>query len=109
MILRMLSKQGKFYFSVLQQHLTMYVVLNQVHLMCALYVNNYDALPEIGHACGHNLIAEAGVAVGLGVKAYLEATGSSGGITVLGTPAEEGGGGKILPIERVLLMTLMLL
>ena len=30
----------------------------------------YDALPEIGHACGHNLIAEAGVAAGLGVKAF---------------------------------------
>ena len=60
----------------------------------------YDALPEIGHACGHNLIAEAGVAAGLGVKAYLETTGSSGSITVLGTPAEEGGGGKILLIER---------
>ena len=66
--------------------------------MCV--VCEYDALPEIGHACGHNLIAEAGVAAGLGVKAYLETTGSSGSITVLGTPAEEGGGGKILLIER---------
>ena len=32
----------------------------------------YDALPEIGHACGHNLIAEAGVAAGLGIKAAME-------------------------------------
>ncbi|XP_071114151.1 peptidase M20 domain-containing protein 2-like [Haliotis cracherodii] len=55
----------------------------------------YDALPDIGHACGHNLIAEVGVAAGLGVKAALQATGSGGKITVLGTPAEEGGGGKI--------------
>ena len=55
----------------------------------------YDALPEIGHACGHNLIAEAGVAAGLGVKAFLEASGKQGTVTVMGTPAEEGGGGKI--------------
>ena len=60
----------------------------------------YDALPEIGHACGHNLIAEAGVAAGLGVKAFLEETGSSGRLTVLGTPAEEGGGGKVFMIEK---------
>lgn len=58
----------------------------------------YDALPELGHACGHNLIAEAGVAAVLAVKAALQAlpTGSNGRVTVLGTPAEEGGGGKIL-------------
>lgn len=55
----------------------------------------YDALPEIGHACGHNLIAEAGVAAGLGIKAFLEASGKQGMVTVMGTPAEEGGGGKI--------------
>ncbi|XP_067676316.1 xaa-Arg dipeptidase-like [Haliotis asinina] len=55
----------------------------------------YDALPEIGHACGHNLIAELGVAAGLGVKAALQATGMGGKLTVLGTPAEEGGCGKL--------------
>ena len=56
----------------------------------------YDALPEIGHACGHNLIAEAGVAAGLGLKAALESgNGIQGRLTVLGTPAEESGGGKI--------------
>ena len=62
----------------------------------------YDALPEIGHACGHNLIAELGVAVGLGVKAFLESKGGGtpGTITVMGTPAEEGAGGKIMLIER---------
>ena len=58
-------------------------------------VCEYDALPEIGHACGHNLIAEAGVAAGLGVKAFLKASGKKGTVTVMGTPAEEGGGGKI--------------
>ena len=62
----------------------------------------YDALPDIGHACGHNLIAEAGVAAGLGLKAALEACqgGLKGRVTVLGTPAEEGGGGKVLLIEN---------
>ena len=61
-------------------------------------VCEYDALPELGHACGHNLIAEAGVAAGVAVKAALQALppGSNGRVTVLGTPAEEGGGGKIL-------------
>lgn len=60
-------------------------------------VCEYDALPEMGHACGHHLIAEASVAAGLGVKAGLEACpGLEGRVTVLGTPAEEGGGGKIL-------------
>ncbi|XP_060596047.1 peptidase M20 domain-containing protein 2-like [Ruditapes philippinarum] len=56
----------------------------------------YDALPLIGHACGHNLIAEVGLASGIGIRAAL---GNSekplGKLTILGTPAEEGGGGKI--------------
>ncbi|XP_071134821.1 xaa-Arg dipeptidase-like [Mytilus edulis] len=61
----------------------------------------YDALPEIGHACGHNLIAEAGVAAGLGIKAAMEKmVKPCGRITVLGTPAEEGGGGKIDMINK---------
>ena len=61
----------------------------------------YDALPEIGHACGHNLIAEAGVAAGLGLKAALESNNSvKGRLTVMGTPAEEGGGGKIRLIKN---------
>ena len=60
----------------------------------------YDALPEIGHACGHNLIAEAGVAAGLGLKAALECSDApKGRLTVLGTPAEETTGGKINLIE----------
>ncbi|XP_067123762.1 xaa-Arg dipeptidase-like [Centruroides vittatus] len=56
----------------------------------------YDALPKIGHACGHNLIAEAGFAAAVAVKAVLEADSSIGGkLVVFGTPAEEAGGGKI--------------
>ena len=52
----------------------------------------YDALPEIGHACGHNLIAAAAVGAGLGVLSVLDEL--SGEIRVVGTPAEEKGGGK---------------
>ena len=56
----------------------------------------YDALPEIGHACGHNLIAEAGVAAGLGLKAALESSDApEGRLTIMGTPDEEGDGGKV--------------
>jgi len=55
----------------------------------------YDALPGIGHACGHNLIAMASIASFLGVVAALKAKGGSGRVRLLGTPAEEGGGGKI--------------
>jgi amidohydrolase len=53
----------------------------------------YDALPGIGHACGHNLIATSGVAAGL---AAAEVLGEGDGtIVVIGTPAEERGGGKV--------------
>lgn len=59
-----------------------------------------DALPGVGHACGHNLIAIAGVGVALAVKAALEKHDVSGKIILLGTPAEEGGGGKVVLMER---------
>jgi amidohydrolase len=54
----------------------------------------YDALPGIGHACGHNIIAAAGL--GAGLAAASVTTDSGGRVVILGTPAEEGGGGKIL-------------
>src|SRR4051812_4138254 len=53
----------------------------------------YDALPEIGHACGHNLIAAAGLGAFLAAASVADQVG--GEVTLLGTPAEEGGGGKI--------------
>jgi amidohydrolase len=53
----------------------------------------YDALPEIGHACGHNVIAAAGLGAGLAAASVAEQLG--GKVLILGTPAEEGGGGKI--------------
>jgi len=58
----------------------------------------YDALPEIGHACGHNIIAATAVGAGLALATVADDVGLS--VRVLGTPAEEGGGGKVLMLER---------
>ena len=58
----------------------------------------YDALPDIGHACGHNMIAAAGVGAGLALARVADDLGIT--VRVLGTPAEEGGGGKILMLEQ---------
>ncbi|HEX4867617.1 MAG TPA: M20 family metallopeptidase [Acidimicrobiales bacterium] len=57
----------------------------------------YDALPGLGHACGHNIIAAAGLGAGLAAARLAEEAG--GRVVVLGTPAEEGGGGKIQMIR----------
>lgn len=54
----------------------------------------YDALPGIGHACGHNIIGTAGAGAGAALADLVRDIGGS--VVVLGTPAEEGGGGKIL-------------
>src|SRR5690606_39239104 len=58
----------------------------------------YDALPVIGHACGHNIIGTAGVGAGIAAAAVADELG--GTVVVLGSPAEEGGGGKIVMAER---------
>jgi amidohydrolase len=58
------------------------------------FLCEYDALPEIGHACGHNVIAAAGAGAAAGLAAVLDQL--EGSIRVLGTPAEEGGGGKVI-------------
>src|SRR3989441_4841105 len=66
-----------------------------LHLaLCA----EYDSLPRIGHACGHNLIAA--IAVGAGIAAARVADDVGLTVSVVGTPAEERGGGKILLLER---------
>ena len=53
----------------------------------------YDALPDVGHGCGHNLIAISNLGAGFGAKARMQSL--PGRLVVIGTPAEEGGGGKI--------------
>jgi amidohydrolase len=58
----------------------------------------YDALPSIGHACGHNLIAGASVAAALALRPYVDELGIT--LKAIGTPAEEHGGGKALMLER---------
>jgi amidohydrolase len=60
----------------------------------------YDALPGIGHACGHNIIAAAAVGAGIAAASVADEVGLT--VKVIGTPAEERGdaGGKILLLER---------
>ncbi len=62
-------------------------------IVCA----EYDALPAIGHACGHNIIAASAVGAGIALANMADELGCR--ITVLGTPAEEGYGGKVDLIE----------
>jgi amidohydrolase len=57
----------------------------------------YDALPGVGHACGHNIIATSSVGAGVALAGLADELGIR--VTVLGTPAEEGGGGKIDLVE----------
>src|SRR3989475_6662217 len=61
-------------------------------------LGEYDARPGVGHACGHTVIATAGVGAGAALAA-LRATLPKGRIQVIGTPAEEGGGGKVKLIK----------
>lgn len=62
-------------------------------IICA----EYDALPGIGHACGHNIIAASSLGAGLALSELAEDLGIR--VTVLGTPAEESGGGKVDLLE----------
>lgn len=60
---------------------------------CIAILAEMDALPEMGHACGHNIIAAAAIGAALALRSCLPTTGAR--IAVLGTPAEELGIGKI--------------
>lgn len=57
------------------------------------YLCEYDALPEVGHGCGHNLIAGTSLAAGAALKSLIDELG--GEVRVIGTPAEENFGGKV--------------
>ncbi|MBI3953542.1 MAG: M20 family metallopeptidase [Chloroflexi bacterium] len=58
----------------------------------------YDALPKLGHACGHNIIGTAAVGAGVALKGAVDALGGS--VAVFGTPAEEVWGGKVPMVEK---------
>src|SRR5262250_596318 len=58
----------------------------------------YDCLPGIGHACGHNIIAATSIGAGIAAARVADDVGLT--VTVVGTPAEEAGGGKVLLLER---------
>lgn len=60
-----------------------------------IFCAEYDALPKIGHGCGHNLIATSSMAGFLGATQAIKELNLPGRVRILGTPAEEGGGGKV--------------
>lgn len=62
------------------------------------FLAEYDAVPGMGHSCGHNLMAAMSVGAGAGVRSVMDRLG--GKVSVFGTPAEEGGGGKVIMLEK---------
>ena len=58
-----------------------------------VFCAEYDALPDVGHACGHNIIAASSLGAAIGLAAVADEVGVT--VILLGTPSEEGGGGKI--------------
>lgn len=68
--------------------------------ICIGITAEYDALPELGHACGHNLIASSSLGAALALKKVMERESIKGEIRLIGTPAEEDGGGKIIMIDK---------
>ncbi|KAF4984720.1 hypothetical protein FZEAL_161 [Fusarium zealandicum] len=64
-----------------------------------IFCAEYDALPDIGHACGHNLIATSSLAGFIGLAGAIKQSGIEGRVRILGTPAEEGGAGKVKLLE----------
>ncbi|MBI4382014.1 MAG: M20 family metallopeptidase [candidate division NC10 bacterium] len=61
------------------------------------FLAEYDALPSLGHACGHNLIAAGSIGAALAIQPFLARLG--GQVQVIGCPAEERGGGKIALVK----------
>lgn len=64
-----------------------------------IFCAEYDALPTIGHACGHNLIATSSLAAFIAASTALIRLSIPARIRILGTPAEEGGGGKVVLLD----------
>jgi amidohydrolase len=59
------------------------------------FMSEYDALPGMGHGCGHNLIAGVALGAGIVLKELIRENGIHGQVSVMGTPAEEKRGGKV--------------
>ena len=62
------------------------------------FIAEYDALPEIGHGCGHNIIAAAAVGAGIASRKIVDLCGGS--VLVMGCPAEEKLGGKVIMMKN---------
>lgn len=62
------------------------------------FLSEYDALPGLGHGCGHNIIAAIGIGAGIGLKQVMPPL--EGTVAVIGTPAEEAAGGKVFMAQR---------
>lgn len=65
-----------------------------------IFMSEYDALKGLGHGCGHNLIATAAMKAFIETAEYLKKNNTPGKAVLLGTPAEEGFGGKVYLIEK---------
>lgn len=63
-------------------------------------LSEYDALPSLGHACGHNLICAVGIGTGLVLSDLMRQTRVRGSLVVLGTPGEESRGGKVVMLRK---------
>ena len=62
------------------------------------FLAEYDALRGIGHGCGHNIIATCAVGAFMGIASLIDEY--DGEVSIIGTPAEEGGAGKVILLER---------
>lgn len=62
------------------------------------FMCEYDALPEVGHGCGHNLISAMGLGAGIALRSIIDEVG--GTVLVFGTPAEETSGAKVEMVKR---------
>lgn len=63
-------------------------------------MSEYDALPSMGHACGHNLICTSAIAAGLAARQIIEEDNLEASLTVMGTPGEESKGGKVILLRE---------
>src|SRR5699024_7190095 len=64
------------------------------------YMAEYDALPEIGHGCGHNILGTASTGAAITLRYLMEEEKLNGKVVLLGTPAEETSGGKVNMVDE---------